>query len=436
MIKHYLKNAFSALAKNKFVTLINVFGVSFTLIVITLLFSFFDLEWGTSGPNEHRYDIVQLSSMEMVAYSYDTIYHLDSSFIDDAWVYDTVDYDVQKEDGVSNSTSQLSYTTIKKYLSNLKEAKEKTFFTSNASNVFLPSGKLSVSTNYTDEHYWSLYPHQILEGRYFNEVDVQNNKPVMVITEKLAEKYFGKKDVVGQVLEMSQKKWHVIGVVKNPREYEFDCFVPYTHLATHELNNEQPLGRFVVSFLTKDKVQVKKLKEELETIEKTIAPYEDYTDFFFYPTTFREGYAAHLFGENLKNAKKSLRKMRFRFSLFGFFFLLLPVLNLLNINLSRVFERRSEIGIRKAFGAGTKDIFLQFLFESVLLSLVAGLLAMVASYFLIHLINHSEILDNKLILNSGIVLYGMLAAIAFGFLFGVLPATTISQLSIVKALKN
>lgn len=436
MIKHYLKNAIKSFSRNKFVTFINVFGISFTLLVVTILFSFFNLKWGTDTPNENKYKIVTIRSMEMIAYQYDTIYHLDSSMVDGGWVYDTLDFELNKRRGVSNSTSSLSYLTIKNYLSNLKNSEDMSFIASDISNVFLPSGKLSVGISFTDSRFWNLYPYELVDGRFFNESDVKNKESVLVITEKLANKYFGKTDVVNQILTMNQKEWTVIGVVKNPREYESDCFIPFTHIPDYQLNDPEPLGDFTVVIMTKDNQQITRLKSELKSIASTISPYENYTEFFFYPVTFEEKFATDLMGLNSKDGEKAFKKMKFRFMLFGLFFVLLPILNLLNVNLSRILERKSEIGIRKAFGANSTDVFYQFLFENVLLSVVAGLLAIVASYACIRLINSSEILDDTLALNWLVIFYGILAAFVFGFLFGVLPAIKLSKLNIVTALKN
>jgi len=436
MIKHYLKNAIKSFSRNKFVTFINIFGISFTLFVMTLIFAFVDLEWGTDNPNEHKYDIVKLSQMEMFAYQYDTIYQIDSASINDTWVYDTLDYETIKGDGISNSASNLSYFTIKKYLSNLTEIKTKSFYRSNVSNIFLSSGKLSVSTNYTNQHYWDIYPYELKAGRFFNDSDVTNKESVAVITEKLAQEYFGNKNALNQTMLMYNQKWTVIGVVKNPREYQYDCFIPFTHVPDSELNSESPLGYFKLVFLTNGNQQIKRLKSELASIASTIEPYDKYTHFSFYPQTFSEKYATELMGVDASSSEEALQKMKFRLSLFSLFFILLPVLNLLNINLTRLVERKSEIGIRKAFGANSRHVFFQFLFENLLLSALAGITAIVLSYFAIRMLNQSEILDDTLVLNWAIIFYGIFGSLVFGILFGVLPAFRLSKLNIVNALKS
>ena len=63
-----------------------------------------------------------------------------------------------------------------------------------------------------------------------------------------------------------------------------------------------------------------------------------------------------------------------------FLFMALPTLNLVNINLSRILERSSEIGVRKAFGASSRTLVGQFVMENVILTLVGGALALVLSW--------------------------------------------------------
>ena len=59
-------------------------------------------------------------------------------------------------------------------------------------------------------------------------------------------------------------------------------------------------------------------------------------------------------------------------------FVLIPTVNLVNINISRIMERASEIGVRKAFGAPARTLVGQFLVENILLTLVGGVIGFVA----------------------------------------------------------
>ena len=66
--------------------------------------------------------------------------------------------------------------------------------------------------------------------------------------------------------------------------------------------------------------------------------------------------------------------------------MVLPAINLVNINLSRIYERSSEIGVRKAFGAAGRDLVLQFVVENIFLCVIGGLIGLVGAYALLHAI--------------------------------------------------
>ena len=70
-------------------------------------------------------------------------------------------------------------------------------------------------------------------------------------------------------------------------------------------------------------------------------------------------------------------------------FALLPAVNLVNLNMSRIMERASEIGVRKAFGASSRTLVGQFIVENVVLSLVGGGLGFAASVFVLEAVNRS-----------------------------------------------
>ena len=91
-------------------------------------------------------------------------------------------------------------------------------------------------------------------------------------------------------------------------------------------------------------------------------------------------------------------------------FMLLPTVNLVNINISRIMERASEIGVRKAFGAPARTLVGQFLVENILLTLVGGLVGFVLSFFVLRALNQSGMFRYaQFTLNPRVFVYGMAA---------------------------
>ncbi len=118
-------------------------------------------------------------------------------------------------------------------------------------------------------------------------------------------------------------------------------------------------------------------------------------------------------------------------------FMLLPAVNLMNLNTSRIMERASEIGVRKAFGASSRALVGQFVIENVVLTLVGAALGFVIATWLLSAINSSGVIQYAdLQLNYRIFAWGVGLAVVFGLVSGVYPAWRMSRLHPVQALKG
>jgi putative ABC transport system permease protein len=117
--------------------------------------------------------------------------------------------------------------------------------------------------------------------------------------------------------------------------------------------------------------------------------------------------------------------------------LLVGGIGIMNIMLTTVTERTHEIGLRKAIGARRRDILLQFLVESMVLSLLGGLLGVAVGWGIAQLIGQVQLGGNAITPVVGIdtVLIATLFSMAIGLFFGIYPATRASRLQPVDALR-
>jgi putative ABC transport system permease protein len=120
----------------------------------------------------------------------------------------------------------------------------------------------------------------------------------------------------------------------------------------------------------------------------------------------------------------------------GLLFALLPTVNLVNLNVSRIMERASEIGVRRAFGARSSTLVVQFVVENVLLTLVGALIALLLSALVLRTLNISGTLTEHVGVNLTVFGWGVLLAVMFGVISGVYPAWRMSRLRPVQALKG
>ena len=122
--------------------------------------------------------------------------------------------------------------------------------------------------------------------------------------------------------------------------------------------------------------------------------------------------------------------------IFALLVMLLPTLNLVNINVTRIMERSSEIGVRKAFGASSKTLIYQFIVENLILTFLGGLIGVVLSSVILQIINSANLIANlELSLNFTVLFIGLLICLVFGLFSGVYPAWRMSKLNVVNALK-
>ena len=116
-------------------------------------------------------------------------------------------------------------------------------------------------------------------------------------------------------------------------------------------------------------------------------------------------------------------------------FMLLPALNLINLSLSRILERSSEIGVRKAFGASSWTLIGQFLVENIVLTLVGGALGFVLSLTAVRVITGSGLIPYAdLQVSVRVFLAGLGLSLLFAMFSGAYPAWRMSRLHPVEAL--
>jgi len=118
-------------------------------------------------------------------------------------------------------------------------------------------------------------------------------------------------------------------------------------------------------------------------------------------------------------------------------FMALPAINLVNLNVSRIMERASEIGVRKAFGASSRTLVVQFVVENLALTIIGGVIGFGLAGFALRAINRSGLIPYAaLTLNGRVFVWGMAMAVVFGLLSGVYPAWRMSRMHPVVALKG
>lgn len=284
-------------------------------------------------------------------------------------------------------------------------------------DIEAPSETKKASVQGVTEDFEEIFNLELIAGEFFDKGDVATSAKVAVIAETLANDLFGNvDDAVGQTVKAKSLRVKLIGVVKNIGDPEQDnsIMVPYT--TTYATLN--PEKEFLAIYIgVKDSDLVLQAKQEAEEI--LLKRYEEDEFEVIEPSDFLEA-----FGQILNAVNSILVAI-------GSISLIVGGIGIMNIMYATVTERTKEIGIRRAIGATKKDILIQFLTESVILSLIGGLLGLLISGGIVLLVRPVFPMEINL-LAVGIAL-GISSFI--GIFFGVFPARRAANLTPIEAIR-
>ncbi len=270
------------------------------------------------------------------------------------------------------------------------------------------------------ENYFDLAKYEPEYGRIITQNDVERSRRVIVLGNKPAKDLFGEgANPVGKTLTLNDVQFEIVGVIKSKggggAMGSADDFaaIPLT-TAMRIFDRDRPFMMFVESVdsdhvtQAKDdaeRILLRRLKEDEFTVLESTQLLETITQFLNVITAALGGIAG--------------------------ISLLVGGIGIMNIMLVSVTERTREIGLRKAVGATPKDIMMQFLIESIILSLFGGAIGIglgsLGSFGI------SQFISTSVTAWSVLLSFGFSAAI--GIIFGVAPAIRAARLDPIEALR-
>ncbi|GAA4335420.1 ABC transporter permease [Flaviaesturariibacter amylovorans] len=412
MLKNYFKTAIAVLRRRKFFTFISLFGIAFTLTIVTVLAAFVDNTVSANYPEVHRDRSLYITLLKQ---------------------------ENTKDQGQWNSPASFYY--LDKYVSTLKTPEKvaiSSFF--NPTNAYRNGRKLAVNLKYTNAPFWEVMQFDFIEGKPFTEQQVANGERVAVISEDTKRDYFGNAaSVAGQTIEVDNQAYRVSGVVKSvpvtmPIAHA-DMYVPYT---VSKADYRQPtlMGNYTAVLLGRSEADLPAMQAEYAAVVARVKPEAKGFDVF-------KSNADPYLSSFLRNSPfgdtddGGVGRAMMAGALILLLFMLLPALNLVNINISRIMERSSEIGVRKAFGASGHTLVGQFIVENLILTFLGCCIGILVSFVAIQVINGAGLINNiHLTINGTVLGFSLIACVVFGLLSGVYPAWRMSRLQVVQALKD
>ncbi|MCF2444828.1 ABC transporter permease [Dyadobacter sp. CY345] len=414
MLSNYIKIAWKVLLRHPFYTFITLFGISLTLTVLMLLTSFLDHLIGAHYPETKRDRTLYIERIVM--------------------------QDSARQSMMSNS---MSFRFLTDYAKTLKTAERVTIFSYfNGSNAYVGSQKIKLNITFSDADFWRVSDFKFIEGKPYNEQNIANGDYVAVITDDFKKHYFSNSDepVVGKSIEIENINYKVIGVVKgSPITRPFthaDVYFPYTAPKSNYQNSGM-VGNFIAMVLAKDPSDLKTVQSEFQSNIRKIPLPGKQGGFKYGLLEVRSDPYLENFITSILNGGPGLKNILYGVIVFIVLMLMgLPAINLVNLNVGRILERASEIGVRKAFGAPVKTLMWQFIVENIFITFIGGVIALILTFTLIQIINASGwIAYADLTINLAVFSISVIVCLIFGLLSGVLPALRMSKLSIIEALK-
>lgn len=421
MFRNHFKTAWRNLMKYKFISFINLFGLTIGLTCCLLILTYI--------LNELSYDKYNKNA--------DRVYRITRTFYD------------------GNGKEMLNLSTVAPpfgyYLpTDFPEIEKMTRLLNVGITPLRYKDKLINEPNvyFGDENLFDVFTVDVLKG---NPKTALNDPYSVMLTEETAKKYFGNEDPINKVIRANdQFDVKVTGVYKDfPSNAHIhpNILVSFNTLKDSAIIGEENLrtnwgnNSFFTYILLPETYNIESMKKRFPAfLDKHMAgQYGPNQPSKFTKLDLQKLSDIHLYSHTDFEAEPNGDINRvYIFSAIALFILLIACINYMNLSTARSALRAKEIGIRKVVGASKKELVAQFLSESILLTCSAIIIAFVLLYLLLPWLNKvsSQNLSINILLKWQILVPLFLTPFVVGIISGIYPALFMSSFQPVKTLKG
>jgi len=295
---------------------------------------------------------------------------------------------------------------------------------------------------YTDSAYFDIFTTILKEGDPKKALENPDN---ILVTEALAQKFFGNTSPIDQVLKFGNgKTFTVKGVVENPpknQHFDYDFIVSYKSQRYYPNDVGFWVSNNYHTYITlNNPEQYKDLENKMKVYEAITKPAYKKQGFEFYPEYKLQPLEdIHLKSSiNVELSQNGNIKVINLFMLIAIIILVLAAINYTNLATAKSAQRAKEVGVSKVLGAKRGGLIIQYLGESFFLVIVSLLLALILTYLLLPYFNTllNRDINFNIIANFDIVAPLLIAVLFTGFFSGIYPAFFLSGIGPIKALKG
>ncbi len=423
MIKNYFKTAWKNLWNNKLYTTLNVAGLTFGISCFLLigLYLFDELTFDEQHSKADR-------------------------------IYRVIEH--KNVNGEATTIAAASYKLAEESKKTIAEVENTTRVQrTGRANLINPENPVNFQETVTiaDEHFLEIFDFPLLSGDKKTALMEPNS---IIINEDLAMRLFNKTDVLGKILKFSfmESPLKITGVLKNhPRNSSFDFNSVMSDASYRNgdfyrnmIASDWLSNNFSVYALLKPNADPQSVSDKMTKLVHDNFKAPIGTTFYFSLQSLKD---IHLNSKNIVDGARnsnvdaipqgSIFYIKI-FSFIAFFVLLIAGINYMNLTTAKASSRLKEIGVRKAVGAFQSQLIRQFLFESLAVTFISFLLALIVVNLLLPAFN--QFTNKQLSLGFSTDYRIWLFAIAFvaiiGFLSGSYPALLFSRFKPVLLLKG
>jgi putative ABC transport system permease protein len=411
MLTQHLRMSFAILLRRKFLTFVNLFGTVLTLTVLVVAVAVLDSMLHPPGAQHRQNHILIVDRLTLKGKS-------------------------------AGGTSNPGLAFFRRHIAPLETPDLISYATTPAVvTSYVDNRKLAPQVRRTDAAYWKMLDFDLRAGRTIGNDDVKQGRRVAVINEAMAESFFPDQRSLGQLITLDAQTFEVIGVVANEPETSdlayADVWVPYTAIEINAYDEQWGADGVIMLYVddcSKQAAVQAELAGSLEQFVYTPDP-ERFDTATARAETTLDRIANRIMGEAENGGSQTSRFLGGAL-LLVLLFMLLPALNMTNLNIGRILERVSEIGLRKATGATVRALVAQFMFENIVLTLVGGVVALAVAPLFLGVLNRNVFSYGTLHLNLTVLFAGLVFAMIFGVLSGAYPAWRMATLEPATALRG
>ncbi len=299
-----------------------------------------------------------------------------------------------------------------------------------------PVTHLSVTQNVmiigSDKNYPKILNIGMKKGRFIDQSDLSNRREIAVLGYKISDKLFGDQNPIGKAIVIGGKNFTVVGITDKQgtrffQDFDSRVMIPLTTMHA-EIKTVDYVSMIFVRVKGNISVAMDNLRIFMRKRHSINNPTGDVNKDDF--KVISQVQAADTFGQ-------ISMVLQIFLIMIAAISLLVAGVGIMNIMLVSVTERTYEIGLRKAVGASQSDILLQFLIESILLTVIAGVIGIIVGIGLsgmVYLFVNRIYDEWQLVISIGPILIAFSVSAIVGLLFGLYPAWSASKLNPIEAL--